>query len=1321
MNNFVSICKICSSSIENGQDRYVCTECHNLVICSDCYPKSHQIEDLHTDSAPIPHHCTLETKSNYDHFISNKVSEDSSQSLYNAFNSFSHRPCIGCSKVGVYLPNIPEWYYADLGCLWFGMTIVPFHFQINKENLNFILENSGTSAIVVNSESFKNIANILESNHQFQLKLIIHVEDQYDVEIKNKLPSNVEFKLFSEMESTKETFLEPIKNHNRDILSINYTSGTTSGVPKGVINKNNDFMEYLGELYLPYPMVKVSFASLAHIQRKIDYRVFFTGGRIGLYSGDKNKIFDFISLLRPHNIPAAPRVWNILYSNYVTSLQTYIEDHLDLSFEECTSNVMQKFKSHLGDRIKNITNVGAPLSSSVFNFMKTCWGEDKIYNFYGSTEVSAISINNKILPMIQYRVESIPSLGFTTDDKPYPRGQLVVTSTRMSAGYYNNEEDTKKSFKDGWYYTGDIVEEIAPNTIRVLDRMNNSFKLSNGEFVCAEKLETLYSNSKYIQNIFVYGDSMKSFLVGVVIPTQEALKKVGNISIKDANKSNPLKKLIYQDIEKISQMNMGLIYEIPKIISIDSTEWSIDNNLINPNGKYNRNNLFNFYEASISSMYQILESIQSKINTCNKKKVIVNYLQTILGYDINDIDNLDLSSISFTDIGGDSVGAARLSNLLKENFNVNLSTQSILDRNNTLGNLLLEKPEVTPVKVNWEEEMNLDESIQVNGKPIIKDGFKNVFLTGATGYNGSFVLYNLLKTPSCSKVYCLTRSSKSVSIARAKLVDILRFKNMLSLKEEEIEKIHPVIGNLDSPLFGLDIDTFTNLSNELDIIIHNGASTQLMNPYLNLKMANVKGTEEILRLSAVGNRVIPVFHISTIGVYHDLVMKEGVEPDLQRLDQMSGYPQSKLVAEQLVQTAFKRGLPVSICRLGHIYSHSESGVDNENDFLRLLLRGILTLGYYPDFSKQRANQLTLSPVDWVSTSIVHLATKRNWSAIEEKTPTYLLTNFQSISFNDFFKSISNYHPLEMVSYSKWIELLFANPNNPLNPIIKSLTSQQNETISSVDLQNISHLTDQSRFKNVAHLSHLTDNNVTNHTHPTDQLQLSNFSHLTDHISNLSHLTHLTDESRVSKLAHLTDSTTISNLSHLTHLTDESRVSKLAHLTDPTTISNLSHLTHLTDESRVSKLAHLTDESRMSKLAHLTDPTTISNLSHLTHLTDESRLTNLVHLTDPTNIIRNLTDKAMINFAHLNNLTDHQLVNLAHLSHLTDRDNLGNLHLAHLTDVVQINSFIGLTDIYKNPKTIQTLIQCGGLVCPSISDQIIHRHILHIKSFESIIV
>ncbi len=120
-------------------------------------------------------------------------------------------------------------------------------------------------------------------------------------------------------------------------------------------------------------------------------------------------------------------------------------------------------------------------------------------------------------PVTDYKLVDVPDLGYFATDRPYPRGELLIKSTTLFAGYYKRPDFTAEVFdEDGFYRTGDVFAELGPDRFRFLDRRNNVLKLSQGEFVTVPRLEAIFANCDPVRQIYVYGNGERSFLLAVV-------------------------------------------------------------------------------------------------------------------------------------------------------------------------------------------------------------------------------------------------------------------------------------------------------------------------------------------------------------------------------------------------------------------------------------------------------------------------------------------------------------------------------------------------------------------------------------------------------------------------------------------------------------------------------------------------------------------------------------------------------------------------------------------------------------------------------------
>ena len=83
--------------------------------------------------------------------------------------------------------------------------------------------------------------------------------------------------------------------------------------------------------------------------------------------------------------------------------------------------------------------------------------------------------------------------GYSIDDEPHPRGEIVVGGHMVSDGYFKLDALTQQSFyRDSnginWFLTGDIGEVYSDGTFRIIDRKKDLIKLANGEYVSLGKV-----------------------------------------------------------------------------------------------------------------------------------------------------------------------------------------------------------------------------------------------------------------------------------------------------------------------------------------------------------------------------------------------------------------------------------------------------------------------------------------------------------------------------------------------------------------------------------------------------------------------------------------------------------------------------------------------------------------------------------------------------------------------------------------------------------------------------------------------------------------
>lgn len=198
--------------------------------------------------------------------------------------------------------------------------------------------------------------------------------------------------------------------------------------------------------------------------------------------------------------------------------------------------IFKQVIDQLGGKMRFVISGGAPLDPEVqkgFNNLGI-----RMVQGYGLTETSPVicaendfkmRIGSIGVPMDNVVVEII-----NKDENGI--GELRAKGPNVMLGYYENEEETKKVLKDGWFYTGDLGYIDNDGFVFITGRQKNMIVLKNGKKVFPEEVETLINRIDLIEESMVFGMPDKidkndiKLSVKVVYNNDNIQEKYGNIS-----------------------------------------------------------------------------------------------------------------------------------------------------------------------------------------------------------------------------------------------------------------------------------------------------------------------------------------------------------------------------------------------------------------------------------------------------------------------------------------------------------------------------------------------------------------------------------------------------------------------------------------------------------------------------------------------------------------------------------------------------------------------------------------------------------------------
>uniref|UniRef100_A0A663MQQ7 Long-chain-fatty-acid--CoA ligase n=1 Tax=Athene cunicularia TaxID=194338 RepID=A0A663MQQ7_ATHCN len=506
--------------------------------------------------------------------------------------------------IGIFAQNRPEWIISEYACYTYSMVAVPLYDTLGPEAIVYIVNKADISIVICDKpEKAQTLLENCEQEKTPCLKIII-LMDLFDKELKDRgAKVGVEMLALQEVEPPKP----------EDLCIVCFTSGTT-GNPKGAMLTHQNVVANAA-----------NFTTTGHWK---------SCSKVGFFQGDIKLLTDDMKTLRPTLFPVVPRLLNRIYDKIQSGAKSPVKRCL-LNFAVIMKMaeikqgiirndsiwdrlVFKKVQATMGGRVRIMVTGAAPISPSVLTFLRAALG-CQIFEAYGQTECSAgctfsmpgdWTTGHVGAPLACniIKLDDVEEMNYFSSNN---EGEVCIKGPNVFKGYLKDPEKTAEAIdKDGWLHTGDIGKWLPNGTLKIIDRKKNIFKLAQGEYIAPEKIENVYIRSAPVAQVFVHGESLRSFLIGIVVPDPETLPEfAAKLGVKGSYEDvckNPVSAIL-EDMVRLGREAGLKSFEQVKDLYIHTEMFSVENGLLTPTLKAKRAELVKLFQKQIESLYSSMQ------------------------------------------------------------------------------------------------------------------------------------------------------------------------------------------------------------------------------------------------------------------------------------------------------------------------------------------------------------------------------------------------------------------------------------------------------------------------------------------------------------------------------------------------------------------------------------------------------------------------------------------------------------------------------------------------------------------------------------------